>query len=410
MKSRNPAMMCVVLGLCLAIAEAPLYAAEAEVAESDRVVQGNTAFAMDLYDVLKSQPGNLFFSPFSISSALAMTYAGARGKTAEEMENVLYFDLKQEELHKGFSRVQSEINEAGESGGFELNTANSLWCQNDYEFLEEFLELTRKYYEAAIHKADFENATEKARVAINSWVEEKTNGKITDLIKPGQLDPTTALVLVNAIYFKGDWVFQFDKDKTQAEPFFVEPEKRVEVQMMHRKAKLRYQEFGQFSAIELPYTGRDLSMVILLPAELYGLGEVEKELTASRLEDAVRTLASSPPADVDVALPKFEMTSEFQLAETLAKMGMPSAFSPMKADFSGMNGIGGLYINRVIHKAFVDVNEEGTEAAAATSVHILKAAISPVPSFRADHPFLFMIRDNHTGSILFMGRVTDPTA
>jgi serpin B len=402
--------MSILVTIFLASTASCATAEEIEVPEPGRIAPSNTVFALELYDELSSRPGNLFFSPFSISAALAMTYAGARSQTAVEMASALHFDLEPVALHKTFGQLLYEINAAGKEGDFELHTANSLWCQKDYNFLKEFVEITKENYKSAVYKADFVGAVEKARVAINSWVEEKTSGKIADLIKPGTLDPSTVLVLVNAIYFKGDWALQFDEKKTIEEPFVVAPDKTIYVDMMHQKAPFRYSDFGQFSAIELPYSGEDLSMLILLPAEMDGLNDLEEELDAAELEDVIKRLASVPPEDVNVSLPKFKMTSEFQLAKTLAKMGMPAAFTPGEADFSGMDGSKSLFIGQVVHKAFVDVNEEGTEAAAATSVHILKASVSIVPDFRADHPFLFMVRHNHSGSILFMGRVVDPRA
>jgi serpin B len=370
------------------------------------VVKGNNDFAFDLYQELKNAEGNLFFSPYSISTALAMTYAGARGQTEKEMAKVLHFSLKQEPLHSSFSKLQSYLNAIQNKGHIKLSIANSLWAQKGYYFLDTFLELNKKYYGAGLNFVDFATNTEAARKTINLWVEDKTQKKIKELIKPSMINPLTTLVLCNAIYFKGDWLSKFDEKRTVDADFYISPNKTIKVPMMNQKSKFKFKDFNDFSAIELPYEGNDLSMIIFLPKEIDGLRELEKKLTNDNVRIWIDKLSNSYKSKILVSLPKFKTTSEFELANVLIKMGMPHAFRD--ADFSGMTGKKDLFISKVIHKAFVNVNEEGTEAAAATAVVALRG-ISKTLLFRADHPFVFLIRENKTGSILFLGRIIDPT-
>ncbi len=374
-------------------------------ADDAAVSAGNTRFALDLYRQLRAAKGNLFFSPYSISTALAMTYVGARGTTQQQMAETLHFMPDGQTLHPAFSSLQSQLKQEQEKGEIELSVANALWIEKNFSLLQTFTSLTGRYYEATLHRVAFTNETEKARRAINSWVEEKTKNKIQELIKPGVLDSLTRLVLTNAIYFKGKWARQFTKDRTQEEQFWMAPGKAVMVPMMNQQDEFGYLEDEMLQALELPYAGDNLSMIVLLPRKADGLPELEAALTAevlaSRL-DAIRK------REVRVCLPKFTMTSQFELAKTLGAMGMPDAFSEA-ADFSGMTGGKDLFISAVVHKAFVDVNEEGTEAAAATGVAMrLTAAPAPPPLFRADHPFIFLVRHNPTGSILFLGRLSRP--
>ena len=375
-------------------------------ADREMVVQGNNAFALDLYAELKNRDGNLFFSPHSISTALAMTYAGARGSTEKQMAEVLHFDLEQKRLHLAFRELLDELEMGEGERGYQLSVANALWGQKGYEFLEKFLNLTKENYGAGLSELDFIGATETARQTINSWVEKETEDKIKELIKPGVLDRLTRLVLTNAIYFKGFWESQFEEEMTQPAPFTLMSGEKVQVPTMHRTADFKYAEAEDFQALELPYKSGDLSMTIFLPKETGGLAALEQSLTAEKLATWLSSLGEQ---EVIVALPKFKMTSEFSLAEVLKSMGMTDAFDEDKADFSGMSGKNDLFITAVLHKAFVEVNEEGTEAAAATGVVVgLTAAPPRQPVFRADHPFLFLIRDLRSNSILFLGRVMDP--
>jgi serpin B len=368
----------------------------------------NTHFALDLYARLKEGPGNLFVSPFSVSTALAMTYAGARGRTAQEMADVLHFELPQERLHPIMGELVRALNVDTAPEGCQLSVANALWGQAGCRFLPSFLDLTVAHYGAGLHEVDFAGATEEARLTINRWVEEKTREKIVNLIPRGMLDPLARLVLTNAIYFKGAWQSPFNEKITRDAPFTLLDGGKVDAPMMHQTSKFGHFRGRGFQALDLPYAGKRLSMVILLPDDTDGLPELESSLTEANL---TTWLAGIQQEEVVVAIPKFKMISQFELARDLAAMGMPTACSDA-ADFSGMTGARDLFISKVLHKTFVEVGEEGTEAAAATAV-VMALTAAPAPReqilFRADHPFLFMIRDLHTGSILFLGRVMDPT-
>jgi serine protease inhibitor len=371
------------------------------------IVEGNNKFALELYGKLKDRQGNLFLSPYSISTALAMTYAGAKDETERQMAKTLDFPttLGNEQFHNAFSDIIRQLNEAGKKGGFELVVANALWGQKDYKFLQEFLTLVKKNYDGDLQQVDFATQTEAVRKTINDWVETKTKAKIKELIKPGTLDSMTRLVLTNAIYFKGKWASQFKPERTQDAPFTLLGGQKVNVPMMNQTSNFGYMETDTTQVLEMPYVNNDLSMVILLPKKLDGVNELEKELTS---ETFAGWLGKLRKREVQVYLPRFKITSEFELTQVLGSMGMPDAFSS-KADFSGMTGNKDLFISAVVHKAYVDVNEEGTEAAAATGVAMkLTSVASPPPVFKADHPFVFLIRDNHTGSILFMGRTANP--
>jgi len=387
------------------------------------IVEGNNKFSLALYAKLREREGNLFFSPYSISTALAMTYAGARGQTEAQMAEVLHFPIiispgkelsstivpDRQQFASAFGKIVKDLNARGKKGSYELTVANALWGQKGYGFLEEFLQLLKTNYDGQLNEVDFVTATEAARNTINSWVEKKTNNKIKNLIGPGVLDAMTRLVLTNAIYFKGNWQSQFKEDRTRPAPFTLLNGDKVEVPMMNQTAEFGYMETEDLQGLELPYVDKELSMIILLPKKIDGLSEFERTFT---LENISQWLGKLGKREVIVSIPKFKMTSQFSLASVLKSMGMTDAFSPEKADFSGMNGKTDLFISAVIHKAYVDVNEEGTEAAAATGVTMRLTSVGPsqIPVFQADHPFLFLIRDNKTRSILFIGRVTNPKA
>jgi len=371
------------------------------------VVEGDNTFAFDLYGQLRHRDGNLFFSPASISTALAMAYAGARGDTASEMAKTLHFTLPQAQLHPAMGALLSDLNAVHD--GYQLSVANALWAQRGSTFREDFLKIMNNDYGAGLNQVDFKTSTEAARQTINRWVEQKTADKIKDLLQPGVLKPSTRLVLTNAIYFKGDWQTPFDKAQTKTEDFYASPATTVQAPLMHREGGFNYLKGDTWQALEIPYKNRQLSIVIFLPNDRTGLSALESSLTASNAQQWLRQL--EPVSKVIVTLPKFRMTQEFELGGTLGAMGMPQAFTG-SADFSGMTGGRDFAISDVIHKAFVDVNEEGTEAAAATAVTIRALAIrvpdQPPPVFRADHPFVFLIRDNASNSVLFMGRVENP--
>jgi serpin B len=408
-------LLVTMLTLTLTLATAALSWKEAKApagkAEIAAVVKGDNAFACDLYGHLRAKDGNIFFSPYSISTALAMTYAGARGQTAEEMARTLHFPLDQNKLHEAFRQLQAEINAAGEHRPYELSVANALWGQQGHSFLREFIDCTKHCYGAGLREVDFAKATEQARQAINFWVEDQTNKKIKDLIKPGVLDSSARLVLTNAIYFKSHWDHPFPESLTKPEDFQAAGAK-VSVPTMHQTHDCSYFDGDTFQMLELPYQWyqKQLTMQILLPRKSDGVADLEKMLTAEKLAEWQSKMKTH---EVDIALPKFKFSAEFELSPTLAKMGMPTAFTYPKADFSGMDGTRELYIGFVIHQAYVDVHEKGTEAAAATAIGV-KAGAAPVSfpkaTFRADHPFVFLIRDRQTGSVLFMGRMMNPKA
>jgi serpin B len=335
-----------------------------------------------------------------------MTYAGARGKTEEQMGTTLHFTLDQKQFHPAFARLEAQLKAIQEKGDIKLNIANALWTQEDYVFHSEFLKVIERNYGAVLNSVDFKRAHEKARKKINAWVEQKTKDKIKDLIKPGVLNSLTRLVLTNAIYFKGKWKSQFKKCRTKKNPFWLSANKSVEVPMMTQKRQFRYMGNDSLQILEMPYVGSYLAMVVLLPRKVDGLAQLEADLNVENLH---MWLSHFRKREVSVFLPKFKMTSQFRLSETLASMGMPDAFGG-NADFSGINGKRDLFISAVIHKAFVDVTEEGTEAAAATAgvISLTSAPSKPPPTFRADHPFLFLIHDNRSGSIIFIGRIVNP--
>jgi len=401
-------LACLVLPLASLAAQTP----PSSKADQTAVVEGNNAFAVALYGQLRSHDGNLFFSPESISTALAMTYAGARGDTASEMAKTLHFTLPPERLHPAMGALLSNLN--APHNGYQLRVADALWAQRDYVFRDDFLMLAKSDYGAAFYPVDFKGSTEAARLTINQWIEQKTENKIKDLLQPGVLDSLTRMVLTNAIYFKGDWRTPFPKAWTEDDDFHLSLAKNVKAPLMHLTEGFDYFDGGTFQALEIPYQSWDLSMIVFLPKDIGGLPALEEALTASHMKQWLDQLKRVP--EVIVTLPKFKMTRQFSLEGTLGAMGMTRAFDANAADFSGMTGNHELFISTVIHKAYIDVDEKGTEAAAATAV-IMEGATAvpprfrppPPPVFRADHPFVFLIRDNRSGGILFMGRVTDPT-
>lgn len=382
------------------------------------VVDANNRFAFELYSKLNNKDTNMFYSPYSISSALAMTYEGAKGETAEEMKSVFHFP-ESNILRPNFAAVYNNINKA--SKAYELRTGNALWAQYDYRFLEDYTSRVEKYYGGRATNLDFVGETERSRQTINDFIEEQTNDRIKDLIPRGVLNAMTRLVLTNAIYFKGTWEWEFDKSDTRDQLFKITPENTVEVPMMYMKndkAEFNYAELEKLQILELPYKGEEVSMLILLPKQGrafdtetgesigydYALADIE--LSSENLNE---WKARMHETKLDgIFLPKFEFDTKYFLNDALKAMGMPTAFS-MKADFSGMDGTTDLFISDVIHQAFVKVDEKGTEAAAATAVVMKITGIAMPKLFRADHPFIFLIQEKATGNILFLGKVVDPT-
>jgi serpin B len=379
-----------------------------------RIVEANNQFAFDLYTRLAKDPGysgeNLFFSPFSISSALAITYEGARGETADEIREVFYFPSDSAMMRGGYQAIIAGINNG--SSVYQFRTANALWAEQTYPFLPEYITVADQMYGAKATNLDFITKPDDSRVTINQWVEDQTNDKIKDLIPAGSIDSLTRLVITNAVYFKGTWEKQFNETDTSVEDFRTGKGTTIRVPMMQRtdkNATYGYTETANLQVLRMPYesdTGKHLSMVILLPRD-EDLAALEQSLSAERIAELQENLTTRR---VKVYFPKFTMETKYLLPKTLSAMGMPTAFTS-NADLSGMDGTRNLYIGDVIHQAFVDVNEEGTEAAAATAVIIQRAMATegpPIPVFRADHPFLFLIQDDETGLILFMGRVEHP--
>jgi len=380
--------------------------AEADLAE---LVPGNSAFAFDLYQAIREKDGNLFYSPYSISLALAMTYAGARGETEQQMADTLHYTIRQSYLHPAFNALDLELASRGEGaegqdGGFRLNIANSIWGQTGHSFLAEFLDILAENYGAGLRVLDFANAPEDSRVTINEWVSDETEGKIEDLLPPDSITSLTRLVLTNAIYFNAAWSHPFEEELTHDGTFNLLDGDQVTVPMMEQAEYFGYAEGEGYQAVELLYDGEELSMVILLPAS----GRFEEFASALDAERAASILRGIDPQKVHLTMPKFTYESGFSLKETLAAMGMPAAFTA--ADFSGMDGTHELFIGDVIHKAFISVDEAGTEAAAATAVVVPTAAPTPPREVTVDRPFVFMIRDIDTEAILFLGHVVNPSA
>ena len=369
------------------------------------VVNANNKFTFDLYSELdKSEGGNIFYSPYSISAALAMTYEGARGQTANEIKSVFHFP-ESSTLRPKFAAIYNGINKGTKD--YELRTGNALWVQQDYPLLQDYTSRVESFYGGKAANLDFVGETEKSRQTINSFIEEQTNDKIKDLIPSGVLNSLTRLVLTNAIYFKGTWEWEFDKSDTREQDFKITPTNVVKTPMMYMKpdkAAFNYADTEDLQILELPYKGEKISMLILLPTE--NLDAIEPSLTIEKLEEW-KSKMQETKLDA-IYMPKFEFDTKYFMSDTLSNLGMPTAFTWPGADFSGMDGTNNLYISSVIHQAFVKVDEKGTEAAAATAVVGTFGTAMPRNIFRADHPFIFLIQEKGTGNILFLGKVVDP--
>ncbi|KAI5611280.1 serpin peptidase inhibitor, clade B (ovalbumin), member 1, partial [Silurus asotus] len=421
----------------------------------------NSDFALNLYRAISAEntAGDIFFSPLSISAAMCMVYLGARGVTAEEMAKVQY-DMKQAiirlkkqtkpireiaktlgmakttvwnilkkkectegspqdvnhcsipDVHTHFKTLYSEINSPKVS--YILRLANRIYGEKTFNFLSEFVDSTQKQYQADMQAVDFIGSSEKSRKLINDWVKEKTEGKIKDILQPGTVTAMTRLSLVNAIYFKGKWKHVFKKNNTKKMPFKINQNRSKPVQMMFQTKKFPFNYIDEYKlrVLDLPYVDEELSMVVLLPEESNDgsdpLLKLESELTMDKLLKWTSKEKMNTWTDIVVYLPKFNLEEQYSLKELLEKMGMSSLFDPNAADLTGISSQGGLFVSSVTHKAFVEVNEEGTEAAAATTVELTDLCMSREELFMADHPFLFFIRHNPTKSILFFGRFRGP--
>lgn len=435
-----PAMLCFILALALVVpGQSPC---AASTPEKEAAAKAVNAFGIDLYRQIRKPEGNLIFSPYSISACLAMAYAGARGNTESQMAKALHFDLGRPKVAEAFRGLNEQVLAAGEGKAVELNIANALWAEKAFTFKKEFLETIRSNFvqqsgwfsrvpilagisgfiglnhQNGLRQLDFRGNPESARQTINEWVEEQTRNKITGLLPQGTVTSDTRLVLTNAIYFKSAWESKFQITMTKQAPFKLLDGKEIKAPMMHQTKWFGYAEEHGLQVLEMSYEGvvvemryiqRDLSMVVLLPSKQRSFEEFEQSVTPERLSQWIGDLQTR---EVEVYLPRFEMTSTFQLRTALAGLGMADALSSKTADFSGMTGNKDLFIEEALHKAFVKTNEHGTEAAAATAVTMRTGMAStkpnPIPVFRADHPFLFLIRHKPSNCILFFGRVTKP--
>lgn len=366
--------------------------------------QGVNAFACDLYEHLSEKKGNLFFSPYSIASVLAMVYAGARGETERQMAEALHFDLGQKKLHRAFTEQRDLLTLYQRAGSIQLYQANSIWPQSDEPLLSSYLGLIRDAYGVEITPIDFKKAPESARKRINRWANEQTQGRIPEVIPPGLIDSLTRFVLGNAIYFQGNWAEPFLLNATKPAPFKLSPRRSRDVAMMYQKETLSYAEFEALQVLEIPHRGKDISMLVLLPKEVNGIIDLERYLTWKNLQTWRQAMFRNM---VEVHLPRFEIGTDYRLDKAMQAIGMKEAFVQRDADFSGMvRRPDWLFITFVLHKTWIKVDEQGTEAAAVASVGGGRCEPSV---FRADHPFLFLIQDNRTGMILFIGRVMDPS-
>jgi serpin B len=376
--------------------------------DGEALVAGNNGFALDLYGRIRATPGNLFYSPYSVSSALAMTYAGAHGDTEAQMAKAMHFTLPQAKLHPAFNGLDQQLASRGagasgsDGGKFRLNIANALWGQSGFSFQAPFLTVLAESYGTGVHPLDFQKSPDPSRVAINDWVASKTEDRIKDLLPQGSITPDTRLVLTNAIYFNAAWQTPFDTKNTAPGAFTKQDGTSVTVPMMGANLDIRYGEGTGYAAVEIPYDGSQLSMLLALPTDLDAF---EAGLDAAKLASILAALGTR---SVDLKLPKFSFTAEQSLKKPLSDMGMAAAFTD-EADFSGIDGKRDLSISAVLHKAFISVNEAGTEAAAATAGIVGATSVPEPAKITFDHPFIFFIRDNATRTLLFVGRVSDPT-
>lgn len=376
-------------------------------ADISSLSDGNSAFAVDMYKKLTVNTGNVFFSPYSISIALAMTWGGARNQTEQDMAATLHFPFPQAQLCAAFNALDLALLRHAQTSGFELHIVNQLWGEKTYSFLPDYLKLVSVNYGAAMRLLDFINNPDPSRIVINTWVADSTSQRITDLIPQGDIDATTRLVLTNAIYFKAQWADTFYSNDTHDNVFYRSQGDSITTKFMNRQGIYNYDSTADYQAIEMPYLGNEISMVIVLPSA-GKMSEVEANLSSVFLTNL---FTSMQPTYLNLYLPKFMFTTgSINLSDILKSLGMAVAFSYGTADFSGMDGTHNLYIGNVVHKAFVAVDEKGTEAAAATAVIMAGSAVEIQPLlFNANRPFIFLIRDVQTNAILFIGKLNDPS-
>jgi serine protease inhibitor len=367
-------------------------------------VSGSNSFAFDLYQKINQDDSkNIFFSPYSVFLALSIVHEGAEGETAEEMKRVLYLP-ERDFLRSSIKTISSIVNRKGRE--YSLSTGNAIWTQKDYEFLEEYINIIEENYSAKATNLDFARKTELSRLTINDYIERETQGKIKDIISEGFLNPLTKMVITSAIYFKGDWKFQFEKEETREMEFYVKPEEKIKTEMMFAKTedvRFNYLETEELEIIELPYKGESVSMLILLPKN--DIKEIEKDLNFEKLESYKREMKET---SIDaIYFPKFEFDTKYFMRDLLMSMGMSNAFIYGFADFSNIDGTKNLFIDNVIHQAYIGVDEKGSEAAGATAV-ILLDSVSEEKIFMANRPFLFIIEEKETGVVLFLGKLCNP--
>lgn len=366
-----------------------------------------STFACNMYGHLKEEKGNLCFSPYSLAIALSMTYAGAGGETKQQIADLLNFQPEQDKWHLAFAEQIQSLNQYQRLGEVQLYQANSLWPQESEPLLATYTKLLRDHYGIEVFPVNYHNNPEAARLRINQWSSDQTQGRITEAVQPGLIHRETVLVLTNAVYFKGSWNTPFFTKATKPTPFYTSPKHTVTVDMMYQKLRLRYAEFEALQILEIPYDGKDLSMLVLLPKQMHGYKALEAFLTQKNLKTWRQSLERHM---IEVFLPRFKMTVDYRLDDILKTMGMTDAFDPAKADFSGITGHSdGLALDFVVQKTWIQVNEQGTEAAATSAIGGGRGRMPDPPVFRADHPFLFLTQDNTTGTILFLGRILNPT-
>lgn len=372
------------------------------------IPEANNNFAFELYKQVNKPENNILFSPYSIESAFAMVYAGAESNTKKEFQSVFHFPSDKITLNKSFSELNNQLNDSERKDFYNLSIANSLWIEKTYPLLPQYLNIIKQYYEAAIQNVDFVGNKMAAVTEINRWVNEKTHSKIPSILKPSDVDSSTALVLVNAVYFKAFWQSKFTKYNTNAMPFRVSAQNTMQTDMMYQEKNFNYNENETVQYVELPYSFNLSSMVIVLPKQVNGLQNLEESINAQYLEKLHTGVTKKR---VQLYLPKFKFDSAFQLNDSLKALGLVDAFTS-KADFAGISAKKDLFISKAIHKAFIEVNEDGTEAAAATAISMARGAMPPVYDkpvvFKADHPFMFFIIHNQSKAILFMGKVLKP--
>ena len=385
--------------------------------QMENVVEAANRFTVDIHKTLRREQQfakkNLFYSPNSLSMALAMTYMGARENTAAQMATVLHWDPALTNKLHAEEKLFLDSFQLVNSGSNELLAANRLFVQKDFTMVQEFVEGTKKFYDAEVALVNYKEDAEGARKEVNQWVEGKTKQKIKNLISEGVFNSLTRVALVNAIYFKGCWKQQFKKEATSSQQFLVSESEKMKVQMMHMTKNLKILDFAELNCqiLELPYEGEKLSMLVMLPYDTYGLAQMEEDITYDKLQQALTSLPVKYPCKVEVSLPRFKLTQQFLLNKILEKMGATDMFNMDKADFTGITSDSEkIFVSHVIHKAFVEVNEKGTEAAAATAV-VMRARCampSPIRQFCVDHPFLFVIMHKPSSAILFVGSVVKP--